>query len=407
MPSQHSNPTYTSNNTAWILNELRESAHNLPALLTGTYNYGSLYRRLLPSVEVGAGGHLFINNASLPNSGGVNTANDLKENTFEVYTSSCGSRVQLGQGGRLTLGQPNDTHVGTLRIANNSLLNLRAGSQTTVNAGSVLRVQRGGTLVVRQGAQLAAAGQIIVEEGAYVCVEDPASITTTGGGQYSVAPGALFGTNRVLGLSGLACDPIPLRALLNLAYTTNNGRCVSRTSGRGNYAQWSAAATGGTGRYTYAWELDAGRGFQLTGQTGATFGVCLNDYPNAYYIQARVTVTSGTQQTTAQYYSYQQARLTLYPNPADGYVDVANEAAAPAATTAPQSTPATARGANPAGPGPMQVTVYNAQGKVVFTAANVSTPYVRLPTATWPAGLYQVTVQQDKGMTRHQLSVQH
>jgi len=98
LPSQHNNPTYTSNNTAWILNELRESAHNLPALLTGTYNYGSLYRRLLPSVEVGAGGQLFINNAGLPNSGGVNTANDPKENTFEVYTSSCGSRVQLGQG---------------------------------------------------------------------------------------------------------------------------------------------------------------------------------------------------------------------------------------------------------------------------------------------------------------------
>ena len=205
LPSQHGNPTYTSNNTAWIVNELQESAHKLPALLTGTYNYGSLYRRLLPSVEVGAGGQLFINHAGLPNSGGVNTANDPKENAFEVYTSSCGSRVQLSQGGSLTLGQPNDAHLATLRVAANSLLDLRAGSQTTVNPGSVLRVQRGGTLVVRRGAVLSAGGQVIVEEGANICVADPGSIVLTRGGSYTVSPAANFGVPASLGLGTLEC----------------------------------------------------------------------------------------------------------------------------------------------------------------------------------------------------------
>ena len=404
LPSQHSNPTYTSNNTAWILNELRESAHNLPALLTGTYNYGSLYRRLLPSVEVAAGGQLFINNAGLPNSGGVNTANDPKESSFEVYTSSCGSRVQLDQGGRLTLGQPNDAHVATLRIANNSLLDLRAGGQTTVNAGSVLRVQRGGTLVVRRGAVLSISGQVIVEEGANICVADPASLVLAGGGSYTVSPAANYGVPASLDLGTLECQPSG-QAPLSISFSTFNyvDWCLSN-SGRPNYGRWTAVASGGTGTYGYEWYVDfggTGNNFQRQfSSSSANFGICLGAN-NGNVVLVKVVVTSGASQASAIYYGQPQYRLALFPNPADSFVDVANADDVPVTGTS-------ARLAAPSEPAqPMQVLVHNGQGKKVFAADEVKTDALHLPTATWPAGLYQVTIRQGKTVVRHQLSVQH
>lgn len=413
LPSQHSNPTYTSNNTAWILNELRESAHNLPALLTGTYNYGSLYRRLLPSVEVGAGGQLFINNAGLPNSGGVNTANDRKEDAFEVYTSSCGSRVQLDQGGRLTLGQPNDTHVGNLRVANNSLLDLRAGSQTTVNAGSVLRVQRGGTLVVRQGATLTSLGQVVVEEGAYVCVEDPASIVTAGGGTYTTSPLATFAANPALGLGNLACRSSGLDPL-SVSFSTFVYRdWCSSNAGRPNYGQWTVVASGGggAGTYHYQWFVDfsgTGNGFQGQFVDNPSFGTCLGGN-TGHVVLVKVVVTSGREQASATYYGQPQYQVVLFPNPADGFVDVANvdETPATSRTAAAPAAASTSSTATPSGAATMQVLVHNGQGNKVFDADNVTTPTLRLPTATWPAGLYQVTIKRGKTVTRHQLSVQH
>lgn len=409
-PSQQTNPTYNSNNVAWLLNELRESAHNLPAVLSGTYNYGSLYRRLLPTVEVAAGGRLFINNASLPNSGGVNTANDPKENSLEVYTSSCGSRVQVSQSGALTLGQPNDTRTASVRIGTNSLLDLRSGGVATVNAGSVLRIVRGGTLVVRRGARLAIGGQVIVEEGAYVCVEDPASIVTTGSGSYAPSPAATYYANPALGLGTLACTT-PTVAPLSVSITSlvYQPYCLSN-SGRNNYAQWTAAASGGVGSYVYSWELDAGSGYQPYGTPGAgytTFGICLNGFPPRYVL-ARVTVRSGTQQASDVYYASPQ--MVLYPNPAEESVTVANDTddGSPQARNAQAGSTTQSSPAPAGGPGtPMHVTVYNGQGRQVFAAANVTEATLRIVVKSWPAGLYQVDIRRGNTNTRHQLSVQH
>ena len=66
-------PPY-NDNSSWIVNELKESEHRMPASLTSSslnYNFGSLYRRLLPSVYVSNGGRLYVNNAGLPVSGGT------------------------------------------------------------------------------------------------------------------------------------------------------------------------------------------------------------------------------------------------------------------------------------------------------------------------------------------------
>ena len=357
-------------------------------------------------MTVGAGGQLFLTNASLPNSGGVSTANDPKENRLEVYTSSCGSRVQVSQAGSLTLGQPNDGRTASLRIGPNSLLDLRSGSQTTVDAGSVLRIVRGGTLVVHRGAQLAIGGQVIVEEGAYVCVEDPASISTTGGGSYSPSLAAYYYANPALGLGTLACNsptiaPLEVR-ITSLVYQ----RYCTSASGRANYPEWTAAASGGTGSYSYSWELDTGYGYQPYGTAGpgyTSFGFCLNGYTTRY-VQARVTVRSGTQQASAIYYASPQ--MVLYPNPAEEYVAVANEAAdgSPQASMAQTSA---APASSPNTPTPMHLTVYNGQGRQVFAAANVTEATLHIAVKSWPAGLYQVNIRRGTTNTRHQLSVQH
>ena len=72
----------------------------------------------------------------------------------------------------------------------------------------------------------------------------------------------------------------------------------------------------------------------------------------------------------------------------------------------PQAASLAAMLVSPAGAA-MQVTVHNGQGAVVFSAAAVTTPTLRLNTQTWPNGLYQVTVRRGATTTRRQLSIQH
>ena len=164
------NPSFFTDNTRWLQNELRESEHRVPASLTSAslnYNFGSLYRRLLPSVYVSNGGRLYVNNAGLPVSGGTpaTQANPVEAN-FEMYTSNCGTLVQLWPDGQLVLGQPNSDKKATVRFANKSVLDMRWAGQTIVNAGSTLVIQRGATLLVRDGGILNIYGTVIVEAGA-------------------------------------------------------------------------------------------------------------------------------------------------------------------------------------------------------------------------------------------------
>ncbi|WP_425553684.1 T9SS type A sorting domain-containing protein [Hymenobacter fastidiosus] len=79
----------------------------------------------------------------------------------------------------------------------------------------------------------------------------------------------------------------------------------------------------------------------------------------------------------------------LYPNPADGEVLLTpNFDKAAAVSTS------------------FQTTVYDGQGHLVIepTAAQ---PTLRLRTATWQPGLYQVVIRQGQRVSRQQLSIQH
>ncbi len=55
----------------------------------------------------------------------------------------------------------------------------------------------------------------------------------------------------------------------------------------------------------------------------------------------------------------------------------------------------------------LQQEPHNGQGKEIFKAGDVKTATLRVNTQAWPAGLYQVTVQRDKTITRRQLSIVH
>lgn len=409
--STENNDSYYTDNSSWIQNELRESAHRMPAALTTVYNYGSPYRHLLPSVQINSGGQLYLNNGALPASGGTAVSQTIPAPAnFEVYTSSCPTVVQVNSGGRLLVGTTS-AYPASLRMSANSLLDLRAGSRIDVSQDSVLRIVAGATLVVRSGAALNVAGQVIVEAGAYLCVENPANIVTTGSGTYTVSPAANFSANPALNLGTLACNQ-PGVAPLQVSITsfTYLSYCTSST-GRNNYGQWTATASGGTGVYSYAWYLDtSGTGNSYSGpySSSTSYGTCLGSPGRTTLV--KVVVTSGSQQASAAYYGQAQSMVALFPNPADTFVDVANVDESAAAVTQASSqaalaatTPAAAASEATS----MQVTVYNGQGKIVYTAAGTTAPSLRLNTQAWPAGLYQVAVQRGKTITRRQLSVQH
>ncbi|GAA3948565.1 hypothetical protein GCM10022406_32960 [Hymenobacter algoricola] len=406
--SSQGNTSYFTDNSTWIRNELRESAHNMPAVLSSMYNFGNPYRHLLPSVQINTNGYLMINHWAMGASGGSGAYYSPAPGHFEVYTSSCATVVQVNDHGSILLGSSTAgvgnpaSHPATLQMSANSLLDLRSGGIVTVENGSVLRIVAGATLVVRNGATLNVKGQLIVEAGAYICVENSGSIIVSSGGSYTVSPTATYSANPALNLTGLACGP-PASTLLQASISSLNytSWCTSNT-GRNNYAQFVGAASGGTGAYTYRWYIDAtrtGNSYQLAG-TGATFGVCMNSYSSL--ILVKLEVTSGAQQAVAEYYASPQFREALYPNPADEYVDIAPEQVGAAAAKVAGATPVSA-----ATPAPMDVTVYNARGKVVYTAEGLTDPLLHLNTRSWPAGLYQVKVRQGKSVTQRQLSVQH
>ncbi len=406
------NGVYPTDNSRWIQNELRESAHQLPAVLrSGTYNFGSRYRPLLASVYTGYGTQLLVNDANTPVSGGTAaTQGRPPAGRFELFTSQCGTRVTVGYGSWMRLGMAGSapTHTASLLMAAHSLLYVDHNGELEVNPGSVLRIARGATLRLHRYARLLVRGQVIVEEGAFLCVEDPASIQVSGAGSYTVQPGVSYFANPALGLGTLACTPappVPVTPLqVPLPTVAVTAQCTS--GGQPNWGQWTAKPTGGQAPYTYAWYLkDTGNTFVLQpGATGATFGTCMNSYPpvdgRPVVVVARVVVTSGTEQVSAQYFIQSQTQPAiyaqlLYPNPADGYVEVGEE------EEKDKDKPAGHQ------PKPMHVKVYNGQGKEIFKADNVPTAKLRIDTQTWPNGLYQVTVERDKASSRRTLSIQH
>lgn len=442
-PSQQGNPSYLTNNSSWMQNELRESAHRLPSLpnaLTTTYNYGSPYRHLLPSVQVGQGGQLFINNGTLPASGGTAATQTLPAaGQFEVFTSACGTVVQVQSGGQVTVGT-SASYSGSLQMAANSLLILEAGSRLNVGPGSYLRLLAGATLVVRRGATLALAGGVRLEGGAYVCVEDQASLQP-GSLPLDVDLRASYGANPALlnnpalsylNLGTLACGQPAYE--MNITEYSQTSQCTS-PSGRDNYARWTATSRGGTPPYTYTWLLDpnpassGGSNFQplpfnasVSASGGrSTLGLCLNGYP--YYVMVKVVGTDAAgQQASDTYYGLTQLRA--YPNPASDYTDLASEMgtgaspalslsqSAPSAnvtsalSTASPTTNATAAAAA-GNRSALKLVVYNGQGVPVFSREKLPATGLRLDTRAWPNGLYQVRLTGGKQTTTTQLSIQH
>jgi hypothetical protein len=215
-PSTHGNRPFLSDNSTWIQNELRESAHQMPVTLAGTYNFGNPYRRRLPAVRVVAGGQLYLNNGALPANGGTpaTQGNPLAGN-FEMYTPGCATVVQVEAGGVVAVGTTS-SHRATLRVSANDLLDIQAG-RLDVNVGSTVYIQAGATLLVRRGATLNVYGQLLIEQGAYLCVEDRASIVVATTGTYNINSATNYGVNPALGLSNVSCTPYAVAGPLSEA----------------------------------------------------------------------------------------------------------------------------------------------------------------------------------------------
>ncbi|TGE21316.1 T9SS type A sorting domain-containing protein [Hymenobacter aquaticus] len=410
--SAYGNPSYTSNNSGWILDELAASRHDLASNLSTIYNFGNAYRRLLPSVQINSGGQLYINNGYLPVNGGTAATQGLPSvGNFDMYTSSCGTKVQLNTGGIFAVGV-NSTYTATLSMANNSLLDLRSGGRTDVNVGSVLRIKAGATLVVRAGSTLNVYGQVIVESGAFLCVENPASIVVASGGQYIVNPGVNAYANPALGLGTLACAPVPVSCTSSSVALTTTTSNVSACA-----ATYRFTASGTNVGSNYQWSID---GYPVTSYNGRTYvDVRLDAYDPD--VDIAVTVSSlcpsvapvSTSRYVNKFISPKcsgQAReavvaqrISLYPNPSDSYLLITSKD--PART-------AVAASGEDAKPSPsydfqtFRVELYDGRGKQI-SAKQTQAGELKLDTSKIPNGLYHIKVIQGDEVLQENISIQH
>ncbi|MCB2378519.1 T9SS type A sorting domain-containing protein [Hymenobacter sp. BT635] len=411
--SGQGNASYYSNNTAWILNELAQSNHALPQSLSTIYNFGNIYRHLLPSVQVNSGGELYINNGYLPVNGGTAATQAAPPvGNFEMYTSNCGTVVQLNSGGIFAVGV-NSTYTASLNMATRSLLDLRSGGRVDVNAGSVLRIKSGATLVVRAGSVLNVYGQVIVESGAFLCVENQASIVVASGGQYTVNPGVTSSANPALNLGTLACGtsgPSCSSSSVVLTTTTSNATACAAT--------YRFTASGSNIGTNYQWAID---GYPVPSYNGRTYvEVRLDAYTTEVTVDVSVSSScSGVLPVTAHKYAMKfvnpkcggmareattAQRISLYPNPSDNYLLVTSKDPARTAVT----TEAEAAGA----PGKaydfqaFRVELYDGRGKQV-NAQQTQQGELRLDTSKIPNGLYHIKVIQGDEVLQENISIQH
>lgn len=390
--SSQGKPSYYSNNGAWVQNEMLESSHRLPTTLTSGYNYGSLFRRLLPSVTIAAGGILSINQTGLPVSGGTSaTRVPPTDASFDLYTSACGSVVTVQQDGRFVVGNADGQRSATVRFGRGSLLDLRNRGLVTVHTGSVLRIQDGATLVVRNGSTLQNNGQIVIESGAFICIERGGSIQ---GQQPTYQSGVNSGANPTLGLGSLDCQAAPTPtcspAWITLQKSTTAEVCI------GSVVDISAISNNGA--QVTAWRVDNG---SLLSESPTGAMVQVGSYPGTTTIYADYTAApgcpgSGTATTyinvVNQLYgqSCDQMRMAntpaaVYPNPADTYVDVRN--------------PFT-------NDKPYHVELYNDRGRLLLSQTGRES-VIHLETKVFPAGLYHIQVRQGKTMHRFNIAIQH
>ncbi|MDO7885950.1 T9SS type A sorting domain-containing protein [Hymenobacter cheonanensis] len=390
------NTSYYTDNTTWIQNELRESAHRLPAALTTAYNFGSPYRHLLASVQVNAGGRLYLNNGSLPVSGGTPaTQANPPQGNFDVYTSNCATVVQVNNSGQVAVGT-GSTYTATLLLAANSLLDLRSGGQLSVSAGSVLRVAAGATLVVRQGASLNLSGRLLVEDGGFVCIENSASLNLAVTGQFSLAPTAHPYANPALGLTGLACQPPPCTASLYVGIT---GDCAGLPA--------TLTASGDNLGTDYRWVINGQAQPQFNGQTEVNY--TLPTDPAIDYLPVTVAVSSACAgpnplQATSYFHVTHDAdcannltgpttesTATLYPNPAREAVEVHLSPGSAASASAKN---------------PITVRLFDGQGRPRAEQQSHGEQVLRLKTDKLPAGLYFVHIMRGQQvLSRQQLKI--
>jgi len=310
----------------------------------------------------------------------------------------------------LALGLAGDSRTATLRIANLSLLDLRAGGVATINAGSVLRIAAGGTLVVRNGTTLNVAGQLLVDPGAYLCLENGQSIATTGSGQVTIGNSVYRYPNPILGLTGLSCQGANCTSTVALGYecpVLPENVCSANVT---------VTATGNSLGTNYRWTLDGQPVSTADGQ--ASLIVFVQKSLNSRRVTVQVSGTClGSSTLTASTTvgcGYTGARCTprgagasvaMFPNPATSSVEF---------KAVPDTTPLASQGATTtqaalAAPAPtpaeFNVSLYDGQGALRWQGRSRG-GVVQFNSAGLPRGLYGVVITQGTVVERRNLSLE-
>ena len=330
-----------------------------------------------------------------------------------MYTSNCGTLVQLWPDGQLVLGQPNSPQKATVRFADKSLLDMRSNGQTIVHAGSTLVIQRGATLLVRAGGILNIYGEVVVEAGGYVCFENYSSVNVYAGGKLTISPVANQGANPIWGTLPCTGPPIPVA---NTCPGGTSSLAISATADFNPCSGYSTITASGSNLATnYRWTFD--------GYPDAFYD---NKASFAYYQDQgtstviRVSVSSTCPNTAALSASRKVLRgftsgcpqaVVMYPNPASTYVQfAATPPDAPAASGgslpgAPVATLGT-NGDKQADYKTFKVELYDGRGKKT-KYKETTTGELRLDTSDLLNGLYHVTITQGKEVMQKNLSIEH
>jgi hypothetical protein len=126
-----------------------------------TYNYGYV-KRWIPSMSVGLGGVLRVNNEGKT---GYGAGKSSYEAEYETYLFDCGGSSVNIDGGKFIIGSDNSGKSGSILVQDKSVLNLNTG-ELKLQKGSKLIIQSGGKAYFNAGTtELRNNAQIIVQAG--------------------------------------------------------------------------------------------------------------------------------------------------------------------------------------------------------------------------------------------------
>jgi hypothetical protein len=231
---------YDEGNVEWTLKEIQRTQNiisELPKLYTyidsnnnslqtkkcNTFNFGNHFRHILNDIVVNNFGLLSVNkflpvNYGLKDDFFNSTKNVFENQTFELYTSDCGSEVIINEGGVFELGDVNGPN------NNKAIVRFRDGSNLYIEKGSKLIIHNGSKLIVEPGATLYIKDDnAIVLDGENASIEIQGKLIMENGVNLNINNGFIFFNSDKNGVSKAELDIIK-GSKINLVGNSNEKR---------------------------------------------------------------------------------------------------------------------------------------------------------------------------------------